>query len=166
MSFRNIDKEQYGRRLKVAFFSICLYMLTVSLATSSILIYFFGVEGENFWLNVAGIIVAASGLLLIYKRVKSHYYLQDIIYVRGIKAQLNYIYRKLNKLKVAAEKGDETAMAVLDYSYKASMYVYKLDDNTLTMEELNAAQKELQQWMEQYQVLSLTGYQQELLANY
>lgn len=166
MPFRKIDKEQYNRRLKITFFAICLYMLAVSLGTSSILIYFLGVDGENFWLNVAGIVIAALGLLIIYRHIKSHPYLSDILYIRAIKAQLNYIYRKLNKLKIAAENGDEMAMAVLNYSYKASEYVYNLDDNTLTMEELNAAKSELQSIMEQYKVLSLTPYQQDFLQNY
>jgi len=166
MSFRQINKDQYNRRLKTTFFAICAYMLVTALAISSCLIYFFGRQNENFWLNASGVIVAGLGLFAIYRQVKNHPYLQDIIYIRAIKTQLNYIYRKQKKLQAAAEQGDPTAMAVLDYSYRASAYVYQLDDNTLTMDELAAAQSQLSWWREQYNITSLVPYHQELLSSY
>jgi len=166
MTFRDISKPEYNRRLKATFFAICAYMLITALAISTVLIHFFGAENGNFWLNVAGVIGAAIGLFFIYKQVKGHPYLSDIIYIRAIKAQLNYIYRKQHKLKAAAEQGDKTAIAILDYSYRASIYVYQLDDNTLTIEELTAAQAQLQSWIEKYQVASLETYHQALLKNY
>ena len=166
MTFRDISKPEYNRRLKMTFFAICGYMLVAALAISTLLIHFFGGENGNFWLNVTGVIGAAMGLLFIYKQLKGHPYLTDIVYIRGIKAQLNYIYRKQHKLKEAAEQGDQTAIAILDYSYRASIYVYQLDDNTLTIEELTAAQAQLQSWIEKYQVASLEAYHQALLKNY
>jgi len=141
-------------------------MLITALAISTFLIHFFGGENGNFWLNITGVIGAAIGLFFIYQQVKGHPYFTDIIYIRAIKTQLNYIYRKQHKLKEAAEQGDKTAITILDYSYRASIYVYQLDDNTLTMEELTAAQTQLQSWIEKYQIASLEAYHQALLKNY
>jgi len=166
MTFRDIIKPEYNRRLKITFFAICAFMLVAALAISTTLIHFFGGENGNFWLNVTGVIGAALGLFFIYTQIKGHPYLTDIIYIRSIKAQLNYIYRKQHKLKETAEQGDKTAIAILDYSYRASIYVYQLDDNTLTMDELIAAQAQLQSWIEKYQVASLETYHQALLKNY
>ncbi|NRA21006.1 MAG: DUF3087 family protein [Oceanospirillaceae bacterium] len=167
MSFKSIEKVRYGRQLKVIFYSICVYMLTVALGISTLLIYLFDYnQGENFWLNVAGVVIAAIGLYFIYQRLKGHPYLSDIIYIRAIKAQLNHIYRKQNKLKKAAQQGDAIAMAILNYSYKASRFVYELDDNTLTIEELDAAQTELSCWLKQYDIAVLVTYKQALLQSY
>jgi len=167
MQFPTIDKAQYSKRLKRTFFAICIYMLIVALAVSTLLIALIGAnQGDNFWLNVAGVIIAALGLALIYKKVKGHPYLKDIIYVRGLKAQMNRIYRRQRQLKTAAEQGDVKAISILDFSYAASEFVYKLDDNTLTLEELAQAQQQLQSWSKKHNVDSFPEYDQSWLSDY
>ena len=167
MQFPVIDKSQYSKRIKNTFFAICIYMLIVALSASTLLIALIGAtEGDNFWLNIAGVIIAALGLALIYRKVKGHSYLKDIIYVRGLKAQMNRIYRRQRQLKTAAECGDAKAMSILDFSYAASEFVYKLDDNTLTLEELAQAQQQLQDWAEKHQLNSFPEYDQRWLSEY
>lgn len=167
MQFPAIDKAQYGKRLKNTFFAICLYMLIIALGVSTTLIALIGSgDGDNFWLNVAGVVIAALGLAIIYKYVKGHSYLKDIIYVRGLKAQMNRIYRRQRQLKAAAEQGDVKAMSILDFSYAASEFVYKLDDNTLTLEELAQAQQQLQNWADSHSVNSFPEYDQGWLKDY
>ncbi|EPJ51080.1 MAG: hypothetical protein OFPI_18390 [Osedax symbiont Rs2] len=167
MQFPAIDKTQYGKRLKITFFAICIYMLIVALGISSLLIALIGAnQGDNFWLNVAGVIIAALGLALIYKKVKSHPYLKDIIYVRALKGQMNRIYRRQRQLKTAAESGDVKAMSILEFSYAASEFVYKLDDNTLTLEELAQAQQQLRGWAENHNLDGFPEYDQNWLSDY
>ena len=167
MQFPVIDKSQYSKRIKNTFFAICIYMLIVALSASTLLIALIGTnEGDNFWLNIAGVIIAALGFALIYQKVKGHSYLKDIIYVRGLKAQMNRIYRRQRQLKTAAEQGDAKAMSILDFSYAASEFVYNLDDNTLTLEELAQAQQQLQGWAEKHHLNSFPEYDQRWLSEY
>ena len=167
MQLHPIDKARYSKQVKFIFIGICLFMIVVSLLSSTLLIHFIPAEdGDNFWRNVAGAITAVSAVAIIYQRMKSHAFLKDIVYVRQIKAQLNYIYRKQRKLLACAAQGDAVAMAILDFSYRASAYVFELDDNTLTLEELQTARSQLQQWTEQFEVEELVEYQHGLLANY
>ena len=167
MQLLPIDKPLYSKNLKTIFFSICAYLLVTGVGLSTVLIWFFAAaDGDNFWLNIAGVVIAAASLGIIYQKVKAHPFLKDILYVRAIKSQLNYIYRKQRKLLLAAKKGDLTAISILDFSYRASKYVYELDDNTLTIEELAKSQQQLQAWIEQYQVTDLIEYDQALLKGF
>jgi hypothetical protein len=167
MQLYPIDKSIYNKRIKIFFFAICLFMITISLLVSTLLIHFFSFgEGNNFWLNVAGILVAASAFAAVYRHYKTHPFLKDIVFVRALKAQLNYIYRKQQPLLKATQAGDPTAMAVLDFSYNTAKFVYELDNNTLTLEELNKAHNELKALAEKYQVTEFETYSRDLLKNY
>jgi hypothetical protein len=167
MQLLPIDKVLYSKNLKTTFFAICAYLLITGVGLSSLLIYFFGaINGDNFWLNITGVVIAALSIWQIYKKFKPHPYLKDIVYVRAIKIQLNYIYRKQRKLLLAAQEGDAIAMSILDFSYRASKYVYELDDNTLTIEEILIAQKQLQAWAYKHQITDYSAYDELLLNNY
>jgi putative salt-induced outer membrane protein YdiY len=49
----------------------------------------------------------------------------------------------MQKLKVAAEQGDVTAMTSLQFSYSGSRMLWQLDDNTIVMDELAIEQTKL-----------------------
>lgn len=167
MQLKTINKARYSKHLKITFFAICAYMLSVALGVSTLLIHLIGSDsGGNFWLNVAGVVIAMASLGLLYNKFKAHDFFSEIVYVRHLKAQLNAIYRKQRAIKEAAQNGDATAMAILDFSYRTSQFVYQLDDNTLTMEEVTKSINELQGWANQYQVEHYIDYTPELLKNY
>lgn len=167
MPLQPVDKERYSKHSKITFFAICAYLLIVALGVSTLLIHLVGSkDGGNFWLNVAGVIIAVCGLALLYQRFKQHPFFSEIVYVRALKAQLNAIYRKQRAIKAAAEQGDATAMAILHYSYNTSQFVYKLDDNTITLDDLAKSQNELQTWAQQYQVTDFADYRPEMLEKY
>jgi len=165
--FTKIDKDTYNRRIKLVFFSACAILMTIALVTSTLMIHLLDrAEADNFWLNIAGVVIALASCLIIYNTVKSKPFFTDIVYVRAIKAQLNYIYRKQRKILEAAEQGDATAMAILNFSYLASACVYDLDNNTLTLEELTKSKHQLALWADQYNVTDYIEYRQDLLKQY
>ncbi|MGB1238394.1 MAG: DUF3087 family protein, partial [Pseudomonadales bacterium] len=134
--------------------------------SSTLLIHYMGgPEGENFWLNVVGVIIAVLSLSLIYNALKHHPFFSDIIYVRDLKSQMNTIYRKQRKLKEAAQGGDAKAIAILDFSHRASEYVYLLDNNTLTLEELRSAHREVLALAQQHLNGDIPEYQRDWLEN-
>ncbi len=167
MPLKPVDKTRYGKHLKITFFAICTYLLITALGVSTLLIALVGSEdGGNFWLNVAGVIIAVCGFALLYQKFNNHPFFSEIMYVRGLKAQMNAIYRKQRAIKEAAEQGDPVAMGILDFSYSASHFVYSLDDNTITLEDLAKSKRELQEWADQYQITQYPEYDAALLKNY
>jgi hypothetical protein len=167
MPLKPVDKIRYNKHLKITFFAICAYLLLTALAVSTLLIALVGSsDGGNFWLNVAGTIIAVCGFALLYQQFKEHPFFSEIIYVRDLKAQMNAIYRKQRAIKEAAEKGDTVAMSILDFSYSASHFVYSLDDNTITLEDLAKSQQELQGWADAHHVSEYPEYHSELVKKY
>ena len=165
--FTKIDKDTYNKRIKLVFFSACALLMIIALTISTVLIELLGsADGDNFWLNIAGVVIALASCLIIYNTVKSKPFFTDIVYVRSIKAQLNYIYRKQRKILEAAEQGDTSAMAILNFSYSASACVYELDNNTLTLEELAKSEQQLALWADKYGVTDFIEYKQDLLKQY
>lgn len=167
MQLETIDKARYNKHVKITFFAICGFMLVVALGTSAVLIHFWGgPEGDNFWLNALGVVIAALALAQILSMLRHHPFLYEVAYVRRVKGELNRIYRKQQKIKAAAEKGDPVAMTILDFSYRASRQVYELDNNTLTLEELERAQRTLNEQREAFGVASLMDYSGDLLERF
>lgn len=167
MQLQNINKERYNKHIKITFIAICIFMLAVSLTISTLLIHFWGgPEGENFIWNITGVVIAALLLAKILTAFKQHPFLTEVVYVRQIKAELNRIYRKQRKIKAAAEKGDARAMAILDFSYRASRYVYELDNNTITLDDLVKSQNELSALQRQFSIIELATYQAEWVNEY
>lgn len=167
MQLQDINKERYNKHIKITFIAICIFMLAVSLTTSTLLIQLWGnAEGGNFVWNVTGVIVAALLLAHIWRTNKQHPFFSEVVYVRKVKAELNRIYRKARKVKAAAEEGDARAMAILDFSYRASRHVFELDNNTITLDDLSKNQNELSALQQKFNVSELAPYEAEWLKEY
>ena len=63
--------------------------------------------------------------------------MSEVNYVRSLKAEMNRIYRSSKKINAALEQNDKTAIIISYFNLQASKQVYQLDNNTLTMDELN-----------------------------
>jgi hypothetical protein len=114
-------------------------LLVVSLSVSSVLITFFGsdVDGDNFWWNLVGVL---SGLLVmagLFRFLASQPFMAEINYVRRLKREMNRIYRSSKKVQAAADNNNKAALIITYFNLQASKQVYELDNNTLTLDELN-----------------------------
>ena len=168
MQLKNIDKQRYSKHYRMIFWGVIAFMLVVSVATSSILIQFFGAGLEsNFWLNVAGVVVSALLVASIFRSYKTHPFMDEIMYVWELKKTLNYIYRKQAKIKPQMEQGNITAMTIMHFNYQASKQLFTLDNNTITMDDLGKRIDELEALQEKYQVeLKLEDFDVELLKQF
>jgi hypothetical protein len=167
MQLEDINKARYNKHIKVTFIAICIFMLAVALTVSNVLIHFWGgPEGENMMWNMAGVVIAALLLARILITYKQHPFLYEVVYVRKVKAELNRIYRKQRQIKAAAAEGNAQAMAILDFSYRASRHVFELDDNTITLDDLSKNQNELLALLQKFNIESLADYQPEWVKEY
>lgn len=139
MKLQMIDKTLYRKRLNILLFLSITILLITSLAISNTLIHFLGtdVKGDNFWLNFIGVATGGGIVFILFKMIESKPVMAEINYVRSLKKEMNRIYRSSKKIQAALEVDNKNAIIISYFNLKASKQVYELDNNTLTMDELN-----------------------------
>ncbi|ROS04826.1 DUF3087 family protein [Sinobacterium caligoides] len=164
---QDISKLRYRKHLNIVIVSVILLLIATSLASSTLLIYLFGVDGNNFKFNLVGVVIAVSVVFGLLKVLRYEPFLYEVMYVWELKKSINLINRRLNKVIEAVETGDAEAMQALNYCYQASRQLYTLDDNTINMAELEEAIVHLQDQAKQASVkLELSAYDPRCLVNY
>jgi len=151
MQLKQINKERYSKHYKQIMIGIVILLAAIALSVSTVLIQLIGSEdGNNFWLNVSGVVVGGIVVVSLLRRYRNHEYMYEVIYVWDLKQMLNKIYRKQRKIKEAVEAGDRDAMVIMNWSYNGSEQLYNLDNNTITMEDLHRSMGELNQTVEKH----------------
>lgn len=166
MKLQTIDKALYRKRLNVLLVTSVAVLLITSLSVSNILIASFGsgIEGDNFWLNVFGVIAGAAVVAGLFKIMVNKPFMAEINYVRSLKREMNRIYRSSKKLNLALEANDKNAIIISYFNLQASKQVYQLDNNTLTMAELDEKIRLLDEKIEGLGLsISVYDYQPELV---
>ncbi|MBO1518653.1 DUF3087 domain-containing protein [Oceanisphaera pacifica] len=161
-----VDKERYRKHFNRLLFGCAVCLAVCSLVISYTLIALFpDPSGSHFHWNAIGVLISAAlvgGALYHYRH---HEYLTEVYYVWRLKQSLNKITRKMRKVEAAAKQGNPDAMLILQYSYSGSRLLWKLDDNTLIMDELAVKQTELNNLAEKYNItLDVDNYDEQLLA--
>lgn len=137
MKLIDIDKQRYRSHFNWVFAGIVVALAGISIGSSAILIRFFSTPGQsNFWLNVAGVAIAAAVVVVVLTRLRSHPFMTEVVYIWDLKQLLNRIYRKQAKIEAAVEAGDPAALIVMNFFYRGSKQLYEMDDNLITMESL------------------------------
>jgi len=165
MHLRTIDKGLYQKRFKRVAFGLAISLALLALLFSTLLIALSGGDSaNNTALNGAGVLLASALLVMVLRKLEVHPYFAEVAYVWNLKQELNQISRRMNKIKAAAQQGNQQAMTILSFSYEGSKQLWQLDDNTLVMEELSLWQAELEALQLRFNVsVSLEDYQRELL---
>lgn len=139
MQLIEIDKSRYRKHLRIVFIATALVLLALTLAVSTLIIQLFGVEGEShFWFNLLGVAIAAATVVFILMKLRHHAFMEEVVYVWDLKQILNKIYRKQKKIEEKMDAGNQQAMIVMNFQYRGSKQLYLLDDNTITLTELNS----------------------------
>lgn len=137
MQLRSIDKNTYSKRYKTVFAAIVAALVVISLGSSAIMIQLFGnPDGSNFMLNLVGVTLAGVVVFLVIYRMRNHPYMDEVVYVWNLKQNLNRIYRKQRKIEPLIDDNNVDAMVIMNYMYEGSRQLYQLDDNTITMDQL------------------------------
>lgn len=168
MKLQKIDKQLYRSRLNIVIVACIAFLALSSLAVSQLLIHLFPDEsGSHFHWNLSGVIVSAIAVVATLIKLKGHPKMYEVAYVWDLKHALNLIYRKNRALQAAAEEGNADAMLALQFSYEGSRQLWKLDDNTITINTLDVAQRKLDEQAEKYGVeLDITHYNSEILRSF
>ncbi len=177
MQLIEIDKSLYRKRLNIVIVSFVVGLLVLSLGLSSSMIAFFGdflientageMEVNNFRYNLFGVILAALACAAVLHQIKGKPFFKEIYYVWCLKQLQNKIYRKAKKIKLAAKDDDVNALIILNFYYHSRKQVYLLDDNTLTIPELEEDIKRLDETIANKNLtVSLSQFEESLLASY
>jgi hypothetical protein len=165
MKLELIDKATYRAHLKRVTAGVVALLLVSAVGISTLLIAVFGEPGEsNFTLNLTGVAIGASlcGFLLYYFR--EHAYMVEVMYAWRLKQELNRIYRRSAKVRGAVDRDNRNGLIISNFHLKGSKQLYELDDNTLTMDELNQKIQQLDAKMQGLGVtVSLDDYDKRLL---
>jgi hypothetical protein len=140
MQLMHIDKQTYRKNTNIVISSFVASLAILALVFGALLIHFFGapaVAGDsstgNFHLNVIGVIIAIVLCSWVLHSQKQKPFMREVYYVWRLKQLNNQIYRKLVKIKQAADSNDKNAFIILSFYFASLKQVYSLDDNTLTI---------------------------------
>lgn len=181
MQLIEIDKKRYRKHLNIIIVSFIVSLLILSLVFGAVLISMFSTVGEvqavvdvntiepetNFRYNLLGVILALMANAALLHSFKKHPFFKEASYVWQVKQIQNLIYRKLNKIKQAAENGEEDALVILSFYYQSQIQVYELDDNTITLSSIKTAQSKLAASIEELGLsVSSDQFDKKLIALY
>jgi hypothetical protein len=167
MKLQTIDKALYRKRLNIVLITSIAILLIISLGVSNILIALFGsgIEGDHFWWNVTGVVAGAVVIAGLLRLMATKPFMAEINYVRSLKREMNRIYRSSKKLNIALEANDKNALIITYFNLQASKQVYELDNNTLTLDELNEKISLLDEKLNALNMsITVADYRSELLA--
>lgn len=168
MQLLNINKSRYRKHLNIVIVGFIAVLLTLALVFGQLLIAAFAEEGvSNFRYNLLGVVLALLACAAILHSVKNSRFFKEIYYVWQIKQIQNLIYRKLKKIKAAAENDDTNALIILVFYYQSLQQVYQLDDNTLTISTVNKSLSDLKETIANKSLeISAEQFDKKLLNSY
>ena len=153
MQLKDIDKSRYRKHLNIVIAACIAVFVVGSLGIAQILISLFpDPDGSHFHWNLSGVILTGILIGFTLNKNRNHPFMTEVTYVWELKQTLNLITRKMRKLQSAASEGNVTAMTMIQYSYAGSRLLWKLDDNTIVMEELAIEQAKLDALANKYKV--------------
>lgn len=168
MQLLNINKSRYRKHLNIVIVGFIAVLLTLALVFGQLLITAFAEEGvSNFRYNLLGVVLALLACAAILHSVKNSIFFKEIYYVWQVKQIQNLIYRKLKKIKAAAENDETNALTILVFYYQSLQQVYQLDDNTLTIATVDKNLNDLQETITNKSfTISAEQFDKKLLNSY
>lgn len=168
MQLRDIDKATYRKHFKHTTFAAIGCLMIGALGISTALIELFGdPQGSNFNFNLAGVLVTVVAMAIAASQLKDKPYFSEITYVSKLKFELSNINRKLKAIEKSVSNNNTDAFDIMAFYYQGTRQVWELDDNTITMSELNAKEGKFLEKVNQanFQV-DVNRYSRDLLAQF
>jgi hypothetical protein len=164
VELRNINKTEYKRRLNRLQGGAVIALLLMALGFSELYRALWSHGESSTLLNAAAVITAALILAGWFQTVKHQPWLADIRYTWNLKQELNRIYRRSRKLEAALAENNPQALCIQYFSLHGSRHLYTIEDNTLTLPELNEKIAEFDQRLQQLGLhISVADYHPDLL---
>lgn len=137
MRLENINKPRFKKHLNWFQGSLVVALLLLSVGLSQLYIALWSTGDSNFWLNVAGVASAVMLLAAVVNHIKDKPFMYEIMYVWRLKNELMRVYRHTKPLEAALAKGESYAYVIKYFHLHGSRHLYLLEDNTVTMDDLN-----------------------------
>jgi len=168
MQLIEVDKARYRRHLNITITAAVIAFASLGVGLSTLLIHWFGTApGENFWLNLLGVAIAAVLVGKTLQQLKSRPWFYEIAYVWQLKQELNQINRRLRAIQAAVKADHQDAIIVMLFNYHGSRQLWLLDDNVLNLQELEVQLQQLQQQIQRLDLtVKLTDYHRALLDKF
>lgn len=168
MQLINIDKTRYRKHLNIIIAGFIGSLLVLALVFGQLLIAAFAQEGvNNFNYNLLGVVLSLLACAATLHTLKKSDFFIEIYYVWQIKQIQNSIYRKLKKIKAAANNNESNALIILSFYYQSLQQVYQLDDNTLTITKVNKDLSDLQETIANKKLtISAEQFDKKLISSY
>lgn len=168
MQLINVDKTRYRKHLNIIIVGFIITLLVLALIFGQLLIAMFALEGvNNFRYNLLGVILSLLACAAVLHVLKNSNFFTEIYYVWQVKQIQNLVYRKLKKIKSAANNDDINALIILSFYYQSLQQVYQLDDNTLTITKVNKDLSDLQETIANKNLtISAEQFDKKLLSSY
>jgi hypothetical protein len=164
VELRKIDKATYKKRLNQVQGGAVVALFALSLSLSELYRALWADGESSFWLNAAGVVTAALLVAGVFRFIKAKPWMSDIVYTWELKKELNRIYRHTKYVEAGLAEQREEAFKVHYFSLHGSRHLYQIEDNTLTLPELNEKIDELDQQLEAAGLsVSITDYEPWLL---
>lgn len=144
MQLREVNKAEYKRHLNLLQGGTVAALFVLSLGLAEIYRAVWSGGESSTLLNGAGVVSAALILALVFSQIKDKPWMSDIRYTWRLKQELNRIYRSSRKLEEALNKNDPNALIIQNFHLRGSRHLYQIEDNTLTVPELNEKIAELE----------------------
>ena len=166
MQLLDINKNRYRKHLNVVIATLIVSLMSLALLFGQGFIALLSnPQSDNFILNIAGVIVAAVCCVAVLWSIRGHNLMTEVVYVWQLKQVLNKIYRKNREIEQAAfEQDNKKAMIILNFYYHASMQLYKLDDNTITLDSLQERMDKLKNHLQVNNMdVQVSEYREDML---
>lgn len=164
MELKQIDKATYKKRLnQVQFGAVgALFVLGMGLAEIYRALW---ADGESSTLlNAAGVLTAVIILAGVFKMIRDKPWMEDIRYTWQLKQELNRIYRHVKFVDAGVAENDVDALKAQYFSLHGSKHLYQIEDNTLTVPELNEKIADLDKKLAELEMtLAISDYEPWLL---
>lgn len=185
MQLIEIDKVRYRKHLNIVIVGFISSLLVLSLLFGTILISLFSTASDiselikvasdavpvqqdsNFRYNLLGVVLALLLNGAVLHNIKNSTFFTEIYYVWQIKQLQNLVYRKLKKIKLAAKEGEEKALIILSFYYQSQLQIYKLDDNTMTLETIEKHFQQVNDTITEHRLtISAEQFEKSMIATY
>ncbi len=168
MQLIEINKIRYRKHLNIVIAGFIGTLLVLALVFGQLLIAAFAQEGvNNFRYNLLGVVLSLLACAAILHTLKTSNFFKEIYYVWQVKQIQNLIFRKLKKVKAAANNDVPNALIILSFYYQSLQQVYQLDDNTLTITKVNKDLSDLQETIANKNfTISVEQFDKKLLSSY
>lgn len=168
MQLIEINKARYRRHLNFVIAGCVGGLAMGSLVISQTLITLFPDEsGSHFNWNLVGVVITSITIAWLLHKYRNHDFMTEVVYVWDLKQTLNKVNRKMLKLKMAGQEGNSNALLAIHYSYAGSRLLWKLDDNTIVMDELDIKQADLDSIAVKYKLkLNTDDFDEQILKQF